>query len=275
MASNTRTALVTGGSSGIGQETARLLRAQGYSVYAAARRVERMSALEAEGIHVLPLDITDEASTLACVNTIRERDGGVDVLVNNAGYGSYGAIEDVPIDEARRQFEVNLFGLARLTQLVLPGMREKGWGRVVNISSMGGKIHTPFGGWYHATKFAVEGLSDCLRMEVESFGIDVVLVEPGGIKTEWGAIAADNLRKTSGSGAYGEAACRSADRMAVSYAGDQLSPPSLVAKTILTAVKARRPKTRYAIGFGAKPVLFLRRWLSDRAFDGLMRRMVG
>jgi NAD(P)-dependent dehydrogenase (short-subunit alcohol dehydrogenase family) len=169
--------LITGASSGIGKEAARTLKKAGSVVYAAARRSEMMKDLESDGIRVLQLDLTEEDSIEACVKSIIERDGRIDILVNNAGYGSYGAIEDVPISEARRQFEVNLFGLARLTQAVLPSMRAKRFGRIVNISSIAGKIYTPFGGWYHATKFALEGFSDCLRLEVEPFGINVVVVE--------------------------------------------------------------------------------------------------
>jgi NAD(P)-dependent dehydrogenase (short-subunit alcohol dehydrogenase family) len=266
-----RIALVTGASSGIGEATALLLKQKGFTVYGAARRLERMQALENEGIHVVPLDVTDEGSCAACIDTIVENEGRVDILINNAGYGSYGAIEDVPIDEARRQFEVNLFGLARITKRVLPKMRENRYGKIVNISSMGGKIYTPFGGWYHATKHALEGLSDCLRLETEPFGIDVIVIEPGGIATDWGLIAADNLKKTSGSGAYGEAATRAADGMRRRYSGTRLSKPSVIAETILTAVTADRPKTRYAVGYMARPSLFLRRWLSDRLFDRLIR----
>jgi NAD(P)-dependent dehydrogenase (short-subunit alcohol dehydrogenase family) len=159
-----------------------------------------------------------------------------------------------------------------LTQAVLPSMRAKRFGRIVNISSIAGKIYTPFGGWYHATKFALEGFSDCLRLEVEPFGINVVVVEPGGIKTEWGTIAAEHLRKTSGSGAYAEAANKAANSMRRRYQGDRLSPPSLIADVILEAVVARKPRTRYAVGFGAKPMLIMRRWLSDRMFDQLIKR---
>jgi NAD(P)-dependent dehydrogenase (short-subunit alcohol dehydrogenase family) len=264
--------LITGASSGIGKEAARTLKKAGSVVYGAARRREMMRDLESDGIRVLQLDLTDEDSIEACVKSIIEREGRIDILVNNAGYGSYGAIEDIPISEARRQFEVNLFGLARLTQAVLPSMRAKRFGRIVNISSIAGKIYTPFGGWYHATKFALEGFSDCLRLELESFGINVVVVEPGGIKTEWGTIAAEHLRKTSGSGAYAEAANKAANNMHRAYQGDRLSPPSLIADAILEAVTARKPRTRYAVGFGAKPMLILRRWLSDRMFDRLIRR---
>ena len=175
----TRTALVTGASSGIGEETARRLQGLGYTVYGAARRTGRLEKLAAEGVRPLAMDVTDDASMTAGIARIIEETGRIDVLINNAGYGSYGAIEDVPIDEARRQFEVNLFGLGRLVQLVTPHMRGQKSGTIINISSMGGRLTTPLGGWYHATKYAVEPLSDALRMELKPFGIDVVLVEPG------------------------------------------------------------------------------------------------
>lgn len=171
------------------------LKSAGFKVYAAARRVDRMADLEKDSITPVALDLTRDGSIAACVNTILSREKSIDVLVNNAGYGSYGAIEDVPLEEGRRQFEVNLFGMARLIRLVTPTMREQHYEKIVNISSMGGKIWTKFGGWYHATKYAVEGLSDCLRMELQPFGIDVVVVEPGGIKTDRGLIAAENLKK--------------------------------------------------------------------------------
>jgi NAD(P)-dependent dehydrogenase (short-subunit alcohol dehydrogenase family) len=265
--------LVTGASSGIGKETAKALLDAGYTVYTAARRVEKMEDLKSMGAHPVQMDVTDEASMTAGVQSIFDKEGSIDILINNAGYGSYGAIEDVPIDEARRQFEVNIFGLARLTQLVLPGMRQKRHGKIVNISSMGGKIYTPFGGWYHATKHALEGLSDCLRWETAPFGIDVIIIEPGGIATPWGEIAAENLKKTSGSGAYAEAANKAADGTAENYTGDRLSPPSLIAETILKAVTARRPRTRYAIGYGARLSIFLRWLLSDRMFDRILNMM--
>lgn len=268
-----RTALVTGASSGIGESATLLLKQSGYTVYGAARRVERMKTLEAEGVHVLSLDVTDEESIAACVNTIAEGHGSIDILVNNAGYGSYGAVEDVSIDEARRQFEVNLFGLARLTQLVLPDMREKKFGRIINVTSVGGKIYTPFGAWYHATKHALEGWSDALRLETQPFGVDVVIIEPGGIKTEWGDIAVENLRKTSGSGPYCEAANRTADAMSKMYEGDRLSDPVVIGKLIHAAATARRPKTRYAAGYMARRGLFLRWMLTDRMFDRLINSM--
>src|SRR6478735_12707611 len=187
--SDTRVALVTGASSGIGEETARLLQEAGFTTYAVARRVDRMAALADAGVHTFAMDVTDDASMVAGINRIVVDQGRIDVLVNNAGYGSYGAVEDVPLDEARRQFEVNLFGLARLVQLVTPHMRAQGSGRIINVSSMGGRFAAPFGGWYHATKFAVEGFSDALRQELAPFGVQVVVIEPGGIRTEWGGIA--------------------------------------------------------------------------------------
>jgi len=268
-----KTALVTGASSGMGEATARMLLDQGAVVYAAARRVEKMKDLERGGAHLVAMDVTDEKSIARVVDSIVSKHGAVDILVNAAGYGSYGAIEDVPMEEARRQFEVNLFGLARLTQLVLPAMRKNHYGKIVNISSMGGKIYTPFGGWYHATKHALEGWSDCLRLETKPFGVDVVVVEPGGIKTEWGAIAADNLKKTSGSGAYAKEANKTADRTAKLYASNRLTDPSVIAKTIIKAIKAGRPRTRYVAGYGAAPTIFIRRWLGDRVFDRIIASM--
>jgi len=217
------------------------------------------------------LDVTDETSMTIAVKTILQEAGRIDVLINNAGYGSYGALEDVPLDEGRRQFDVNLFGLARLIQLVLPTMRAQRSGRIVNISSIGGEFGEPFGSWYHATKFALEGLSDSLRMELHPFGIDVVVIQPGAILTEWNSIARDGLMKYSGNGAYSDGARAHIKMMASADQGSMPSPPSVVAQTIVRAVQARRPKTRYATGGGAKAILFLRRILSDSAFDATMR----
>lgn len=268
-----KTALVTGASAGIGKSTVESLLSAGAKVYAAARRLERMKDLEQKGAQLVRMDVTDENSMVSGIKAILDREGSIDILINNAGYGSYGAIEDVPIEEARRQFDVNIFGLARLTQLVLPRMRENRYGKIVNISSMGGKMYTPFGGWYHATKHALEGWSDCLRMETQPFGIDVVIVEPGGIKTEWGIIASDNLKKTSGTGAYAEAALKAAEGTAKIYTSNQLSDPTVISDTILKAVTAGKPKTRYATGRFAKLSLFLRKWLSDRMFDKMIQSM--
>jgi NAD(P)-dependent dehydrogenase (short-subunit alcohol dehydrogenase family) len=271
---NKKVALITGASSGIGESAAILLHRAGFKVYGAARRVDKMKALEAKGISSISLDVTDEESIVNCVNTIQEKEGSIDVLVNNAGYGSYGAIEDVPLEEARRQFDVNIFGLARLTQLVLPGMRENGFGKIVNVSSMGGKVYTPFGGWYHATKHALEGWSDCLRLETKGFGIDVVVVEPGGIKTPWGQIAADNLKKTSGNGAYAEKANRSAEGTAKMYSSNRLSHPDVIGKEILKAVTARKPRRRYVKGMGARSTIFIRRVFGDGVYERLIAVMM-
>ena len=196
------------------------------------------------------------------------------MLVNNAGYGSYGALEDVPLAEAQAQLDVNLLGLARLTKLVLPAMRGRGSGTIINISSIGGRLATPLGAWYHASKYAVEGLSDAMRLELAQFGIDVVVIEPGGIRTEWGAIAADNVRATSGQGAYaGQAGAVAATLEATSKPGYRLaSEPEVIARTVVRAAGARRPRTRYPAGIGAKPIIALRRLLPDRVFDALIKR---
>lgn len=268
-----KTALVTGASSGIGEATVIRLLAEGYTVFAAARRMARMKSLAQAGATLVPLDLTDDDSIVAAVQIVHAQSGRLDLLVNNAGYGSYGALEDVPLDEGRRQFEVNLFGLARLCQLVLPIMRAQQSGRIVNITSVGGKMHEPFGAWYHATKFAVEGLSDCLRVEVKPFGIDVVVIEPGAIRTEWTAIAKDSLLERSGATAYAPYARRHAGLFAQADTSTMASSPQVIANAIARAAHARRPRTRYAVGGGARPILFLRRWLSDRMFDRLMWRI--
>lgn len=268
-----KTALVTGASSGIGAATVTRLLADGYTVFAAARRMTRMTDLEKAGAVLVPLDLTDDASIVAAMDQIRKAAGRLDLLVNNAGYGSYGALEDVPLDEGRRQCEVNLFGLARLCQLALPMMRSQKSGRIVNITSIGGKMHEPFGAWYHATKFAVEGLSDCLRVEVKPFGIDVIVIEPGAIRTEWTGIAKDSLLERSGATPYAPYARRHAAMFAQMDTSTMVSPPEVIANAVGRAASARRPRTRYAIGGGAKPILFLRRWLSDRMFDRLMWRI--
>jgi len=270
-----KVALVTGASSGIGEATALELREAGYTVYGAARRVQRMQHLTEQGIRLLAMDVTDDTSMREGVEKIIADDGRLDVLVNNAGYGSYGAIEDVPLQEAREQFEVNVFGAARLTQLVLPHMRAQRSGTIVNITSVGGRMCTSLGGWYHATKFALEALSDCLRMELKPFGIDVVVIEPGGVKSEWGGIAAQKARAVSGTGPYAPQADAVADSLSSEANERRMSSPDLIAKTIVKSVRARRPKTRYAVGFGAKPMIFLHDALPNRTFDTLIRRATG
>lgn len=267
--------LVTGASSGIGFDTAVDLKNKGHIVYGAARRIDKLKELEVKGVNIIALDVTSEDSMVNCVNTIINKEGRIDVLVNNAGYGSYGAVEDVPMEEARRQVEVNLFGLARMIQLVLPSMRKNKYGKIINISSMGGKVHTPMGAWYHATKFAVEGFSDCLRMELKEHGIDVVVIEPGVIKTDWGIIAANNLIKTSGKGAYSSMAKDIGKAMGDMYSsGKGLSKPTLISNTIVKAVEAKKPKTRYLVGANAKPVVFMKRIVSDKMYDKICLRIM-
>lgn len=270
-----KVALVTGASSGIGEATARKLNELGYTVYAAARRLERMHPLKQQGINIITLDVTDDASMQGAITEIITQSGRLDVLINNAGYGSYGAVEEVPLAEAQAQFDVNVFGAVRLIQLALPQMRAQGSGTIINISSMGGKLHTPLGAWYHGTKFALEGISDSLRLELEPLGIDVVVVEPGGVKTEWADIAAQKLLATSGAGPYAAQAKAMAQSMVGEMSRKYQSSPELIANTIAKAATARRPKTRYVVGMGAKPLLFMRKILSDRAFDCLIRLATG
>jgi short-subunit dehydrogenase len=274
MTTTKRVALVTGASSGMGHAFAIQLHEAGFLVYGVARRTDRMNDLHARGIKTLAMDITDDESTSDGVRQILSETGRIDVLVNNAGYGSYGAVEDVPLEEARRQFDVNVLGAARLVQLVLPSMRSNKSGTIINITSMGGKIYTPFGAWYHATKFAFESFSDCLRLETKPFGINVVIIEPGAIRTEFNGIAADNLIETSGKGAYADKAASVAKSARAENAATS-SPPELVARTVVKAATARHPKTRYAVGFGAKPLIFARSILSDRAYDAMILRFSG
>jgi short-subunit dehydrogenase len=267
-----KVAIITGASSGMGKSTAFKLHDQGYKVYGLARRIEKMADLQEKGMEVLSMDLTKDVSIVQAVDTILKNEGRIDVLVNNAGYGSYGAIEEVPIEEAKRQFEVNIFGLARITQLVLPAMRKQQSGRIVNISSMGGKIYTPFGGWYHATKFALEGWSDCLRLEVKPFGIDVVIVEPGGIQTEWGSIAMDHLQEVSGNGPYRDMVKKvveSSDKN-----NDKLTPVDVLGAEIAKAASESNPKTRYLKGYLAKPLVTLRKWVSDKRFDKILMSQI-
>lgn len=265
--------LVTGASSGIGYRTAELLAQNGYKVYGAARRIEQMGLLKELGVEAIYLDITKEYSVQKVVDHIMDKEKRIDILVNNAGYGSLGAIEDVAIEEAKHQFEVNLFGLARLTQLVLPHMRAQRYGRIINLSSMGGRLTTYFGAWYHATKYALEAFSDALRMEVSSFGIDVILIEPGVIKTDWGIIAADHLADSAKGGGYEAIATEKAQGIKKQYSSNWGSSPEFVAKTVFRAVNQSAPKTRYLIGFGAKPLVFLKTVLPTRLFDIIIKNV--
>ena len=270
-----RVALVTGASSGIGEAAALELARRGFTVYGAARRVDRMAGLADRGVHVIEMDVTDDASMTSGVERILREQGRIDVLVNNAGYGSYGALEDVPMEEARRQFEVNVFGLARLTQLVLPHLRAQHSGRIVNVSSIGGKMYEPLGAWYHATKFAVEGLSDSLRVELAPHGVHVIVIEPGAIRTEWGGISAASALERSGGTAYAKQARQLANVYDVADRPGVGADPRVVGVVIAKAVTARRPRTRYAVPTSAKAILLARRLLTDRAFDAVITRAYG
>ena len=257
-------ALVTGASSGMGKDFALRLIAEGYLVYAAARRVDRMGEIEAAGGVALAMDVTDDASMVDGVGRIIREQRRIDVLINNAGYGQFGALEDVPMAEARRQLETNLIGAARLIQLCLPYMRARKFGKIFNISSIGGKFSTPLGGWYHASKHALEGYSDSLRNEVRPFGVDVVVIEPGAVESEWSGIAADEADRYSGQGAYARLAARF---RRLQGRGGNSPPPRVISDLIVKALQARRPAPRYHGGGSAGPLLFLRRHLSDRGFD--------
>ena len=270
---NQKTVLITGASSGIGKETARQLLGEGYVVYTAARRVEKMADLQELGGIPVRMDITQGEDVQHVVSRIEQEQGGVDILINNAGFGLYGAMEDIPLDEARYQFEVNLFGLARLTQLVLPYMRAQRAGTIVNISSVGGKVYTPLGSWYHATKHALEGWSDCLRFELKPFGINVIIVEPGLIDTEFNDVLTGPMGQHSAQGPYREMVLALANA-AGGGNGMSYSPPSVIAQTIFRALQAKKPRTRYAAGSMARPLILARRLLSDRQFDWVLTRMV-
>ncbi|MDA9403152.1 oxidoreductase [Bradyrhizobium sp. CCBAU 45389] len=265
-----RTALVTGASSGMGKEIARRLIKDGFQVFVAARHVDKMDDLVGLGARSLRMDISSEADIQAAVDAILREVDGVDVLVNNAGFGLYGPVEDVGIDEARYQFEVNLFGAARLTQLLLPKMREKRAGTIVNITSMGGKIYTLLGAWYHATKHALEGWSDCLRLELAPFGIKVVIVEPGMIETAFGDVVANGLLKRSGTGPYAKVTQAVAKSTRDAYGHGLGTNPSVIADVVSRAVKEARPRTRYVAGKYALPMIKIREWFGDRAFDRII-----
>lgn len=269
-----KTALVTGASSGMGKVIAQQLLKDGMNVVVAARRVDKMDDLKAEGAHPIALDVSEEESLKAAIETINSEFGGVDVLVNNAGFGLYGAVEDIPMERARYQLDVNVFGAARLIQLVLPHMREQRSGKIINISSMGGKIYTPLGAWYHASKHALEGFSDCLRLEVAPFGIDVVVVEPGIIQTAFGEVLSEPLKEMSGNGAYSDLVNKLVEGTGESYESGMGSSPQVIADVVSKAIKTRRPKTRYVAGQYAKLSIFVRKWFGDRVFDRMIMSMM-
>jgi NAD(P)-dependent dehydrogenase (short-subunit alcohol dehydrogenase family) len=276
MAEASKAVLITGCSSGIGHATAEHLAARGWTVYASARRTESIEDLAERGCKTLALDVTDEDSMRAAVAAVEDAEGAVGALVNNAGYSQSGAIETLPMDRLRAQFETNVFGLVRMCQLVLPGMRRQGGGRIVNVSSMGGRLTFPGGGAYHGTKHAVEALSDALRFEVRGFGVDVVLIEPGLIKTRFGETAAGSIDAAvaDGDDPYADFNAAVGAATAEVYEGPLArlgGGPETVARAIERAISSRRPKTRYKVTPSARLILAQRRLLSDRAWDAFLR----
>jgi NADP-dependent 3-hydroxy acid dehydrogenase YdfG len=266
--------LVTGCSSGIGAATADLLVRAGHTVYATARRPEALSGLEAAGARALTLDVTSEQSMAAAVRAVEEEHGHVGTLVNNAGYGEYGTIEETDLDKVRTMFETNVFGLARMCQLVLPAMRTAHAGRVVNIGSMGGRLTWPAGGYYHATKYAVEAISDALRNEVRQFGIHVSLVEPGLIRTGFEETAMTSDAHTAQEGSpYAALLATSASITSGGYANPVLAAgPEAVAKVVLKAVEARSPRSRYVVTPAARAAITARTLGGDRVWDAIVRQ---
>jgi NAD(P)-dependent dehydrogenase (short-subunit alcohol dehydrogenase family) len=263
--------LITGCSTGIGRATAERLARAGHTVYASARRPESIEDLKQSGCRTLALDVTSEESMSAAVAAVEEAEGGIGALVNNAGYSQNGAVETVPLADVRAQFETNVFGLLRMCQLVLPGMRRRGEGRIVNISSMGGRLTFPGGGIYHATKHAVEAISDAMRFEVSGFGVHVVLIEPGIIRSSFGETAAGSV--SAGDGPYAEFNAAVAEANATASdgpLGKLGGEPDDVAKVIEAAIAARRPRTRYRVTTSARVLLTQRRLLPDRAWDRVM-----
>ncbi len=265
--------LITGCSSGIGHATAEHLASEGWRVYATARRPETIADLEEKGCVTGALDVTDGRSMAAAVRKVSKAEGAVGVLINNAGYSQSGAVETVPMDQVRRQFETNVFGLLRMSQLVLPGMRDQHWGKIVNIGSMGGKVTFPGGGIYHATKYAVEAVSDAMRFEVRGFGVDVILIEPGLIVTSFGETASASVEET-GDGPYERFNRHVAKMTEAAYRGPMVKlggGPEAVAKTIGKALKSGRPKPRYAVTPSAHLLINQRRFTPDQVWDLMMR----
>jgi short-subunit dehydrogenase len=260
--------LITGASSGMGKATAKLLVQNGYLVYAVARRIENMDDLKILGANILKMDVTDNKSMTNMIDLIIKKEGAIDILINNAGFGLLGAIEDVPIEAAKYQLEVNVFGLSRLVQLVLPAMRKQRSGKIVNITSTSGKMASPLSGWYSASKFAVEALSDSLRMEVKQFGIDVIVIEPGGVKSEWSEIAMKSLREISLGKAYSKMAEKIIEFS--TKAAAKRAAPEVIAQLIFKSITAGHPKTRYHGGHMAGVLLFLKKVLTDKLFDKLL-----
>lgn len=267
--------LITGASSGMGREAAVLLARCGHRVYAGARRGSLLRELESGGVVPVEFDVTSGQDCERAVGEVAAKEGRIDVLVNNAGCGLYGPVEGVGLADARRLFEVNLFGMARLTRLVLPHMREQRSGRIVNTSSVGGRVYAPLGAWYHATKHAVEGWSDCLRMEVAPFGIQVVLVEPGIVRTGFWDIVSRQLREHCGHSAYKPQIEPFMRMMDDADAVDRGTGPEILARVLVQAATARNPKRRYVKGHMARPLLLARKWLGEAAYERMLRQAFG
>jgi short-subunit dehydrogenase len=271
----TKVILITGASSGMGKVTAIELIKAGHKVYTAARRIENMQDLQEMGGFPIQTDMTNEAEIQNLVETIIQKEGKIDVLWNNAGYGLFGSIEEIPVEDARRQFEVNIFGLASLTQKVIPYMRQANAGTIINTSSMGGKMYTPMGAWYHATKHALEGWSDCLRLELKPFNIKVVVLEPGAIATEFGDVLHEPMLNYSGNGPYGKLVHQLAKTTQEMYSKpNAASPSSVISNTIIEIVNSKKPKTRYRVGKWAKPMVWIRIFLGDVIFDKVIMSQV-
>lgn len=269
--------IITGASSGIGYESAKLLAQSGYKVYGGARRVDRMEDLKQYGVVPLSLDVTDQASAEAAVKTVMDAEGRIDVLFNNAGYGSYGAIETVPLEEAQKQIDVNVMGVARMSQLVAPIMRAQKSGRIIITSSVGGRVTSYLGGWYHVSKWAVESLGNSLRQDLKPFGIYVSILEPSGVKTEWGAITADHLEEAGKGTAYEAISKQVAYYYRQMYNGEpgmMMNTQENLAKLVKKIVEADKPKSRYQDSMAGKMSILMGRMMSDKFMDNMMMNTV-
>ena len=263
--------LITGASSGIGLVTAVYLANKNYKVYGTARRLDEMTPIINAGGNAFKLDITKEEDIINGVNYVIEKEGRIDVLWNNAGFGLWGAVEDISIERAKNQFDVNLFGLARITQEVLPFMRVRKEGIIINTSSVGGRIYTPLGAWYHSTKHALEGLSDCLAYELKKFGIKVCLLQPGMIVTEFNDVMLENLQKNSKNSPYSKLNKAMINGIKKNIKNPIGSHPIVVAKCVEKIIVSKRPKKRYLVGYGARSMLFIRNWFGDRFFEFILK----
>lgn len=266
--------LITGASSGIGLALAKTLIEKGNIVYCAARRLERMANLKIIGGHIISLDLNDDKSIVNCVNKIISEQGGIDVLVNNAGYGLYGPVECTPMDEGRQEMEVNFFAIARLCQLILPYMREKKDGRIINISSIAGRIYSPMSAWYVASKYALEGFTDCLRLEASTFNIKVILIEPSPIKTNWSDGAKQTLETYSMKTPYQDFGMKSLTLLKSVLDGNMISEPQEAVNVIIKAIYAESPKTRYLCGKLAKISIIARSFMCDKLFDYVIKKQM-